>query len=59
MSLNGVNYSVNYVYNGPHTIVSTIPGGYSVTVHGIIINDDKKQNDESKIEDNSHKDLSK
>ena len=33
-------FSVSYIYNGPHTIVSTMPNGYSVTIHGIKIDDE-------------------
>ena len=46
MSLTRQNYSVNYIYNGPHTIVSTMPSGYSMTVQGIKGKDDKQQDEE-------------
>ena len=34
---------INYIYNGPYTVVSTTPNGYSMTVRGIKINDDEQQ----------------
>ena len=43
MYLMNQKYVISHIYNGPHTIVSTMPNGYSVTVRDIIISDDEKR----------------
>ena len=59
MSANRQSYSVSYIFNGPHTIVSTMPNGYSVTLQGILTCDGKQQRDIAQTEDDSYNELSR
>ena len=50
-------YIINHIFNGPHTIVSTMPNGYSITTTDIKITDCEPQAEESCWDDITNRDL--